>query len=351
MVNSPLVSVIMPVYNYEKYVEEAIESILDQTFRDFEFIIINDGSTDGTATILARYQQMDSRIQVYRQEHQGIAAARNKGYSFAKGKYVAEMDADDVSFPSRLATEVEYLEKHPEIGVVGTLAKWIDRNGAYLNYYYPMFTPTLPGAIRWCFMFENCLVHVSVMIRYEILAQLGFCRELQSTEDYDLLVRASSITKIATLPYVLMYCRLHDMNSTKFYFQQMRQNTVKIMQSQINQLLGSYVCEEKVYLLVHIGDTLSLEKLEQTFNLIIQLYRTYLKRYPLGRKEAREVAQDASRRLYPIVRVASNISLHKSLFFFIQAVRINPQLLSMRIVIKAVRKLLKGSLIFFQRLV
>jgi glycosyltransferase involved in cell wall biosynthesis len=102
-VDSPKVTVLMPVYNGEKYLEEAVESILGQTFRDFEFIIIDGGSTDGTPAILARYQQTNNRIRVYYQENQKLVASLNMGCQLARGEYIARMDADDLSLPERLA--------------------------------------------------------------------------------------------------------------------------------------------------------------------------------------------------------------------------------------------------------
>ena len=104
--NTPLISVVLPVYNCEKYIAEAVESILCQSFRDFEFIIIDDGSTDGTAALLADYRLRDERVQVYRQENKGHVASLIKGLELAQGKYIARMDADDVSFPERLAKQV-----------------------------------------------------------------------------------------------------------------------------------------------------------------------------------------------------------------------------------------------------
>src|SRR4030042_1971241 len=102
----------MSVYNGEKYLKEAVESILNQTFRDFEFIIINDGSTDGTGAILASYQQKDARIRIYNQENQGLIASLNRGCQLARGEYIARMDADDISLPQRLQRQLDYMEAH-----------------------------------------------------------------------------------------------------------------------------------------------------------------------------------------------------------------------------------------------
>jgi len=115
----PKVTVLMPVYNGEKYLNEAIDSILGQTFKDFKFLIINDGSTDGTADILKSYK--DSRIKVTNNEKNiGLTKSLNKGLKMAKSEYIARMDADDISLPTRLQKQVEFMDSHPKVGVCGT---------------------------------------------------------------------------------------------------------------------------------------------------------------------------------------------------------------------------------------
>src|SRR6266550_5112154 len=111
MTSTPKISVVMPAYNAGAYIDEAISSILKQTFHDFEFIIINDGSSDDTASILKRYEESDGRIRVFHQENQGMIAALNCGCRLARGEYIARMDADDVSYAHRLEKQLEYIER------------------------------------------------------------------------------------------------------------------------------------------------------------------------------------------------------------------------------------------------
>ena len=123
----PKISVIMPAYNAEQYISEAIESILGQTFADFEFIIIDDGSSDSTSGIIASYK--DSRIRYFRNEKNlGIVGALNRGLALAAGEYIARMDADDISLPERFQTQCAYMEKHPDVGVCGTAIKVFGKN-------------------------------------------------------------------------------------------------------------------------------------------------------------------------------------------------------------------------------
>jgi hypothetical protein len=126
---NPTVSVVMSVFNGEPYLHEALESILNQTFRDFEFIIINDGSTDGSATVLESYRKSDSRLRVYHQENRGVGESLNRGCGLAQGKYIARMDADDIATSGRLMRQVEFMEGHPEVDVVGGAVEFIDATG------------------------------------------------------------------------------------------------------------------------------------------------------------------------------------------------------------------------------
>ena len=118
---TPKISVLMSAYNSEKYISESIESILNQTFKDFEFIIINDGSSDNTAKIIQKYAEKDERIRfINSKQNQGIIAALNPGFSMCRGEYIARMDSDDISLPKRFEKQIEYMDKHSECGVLGT---------------------------------------------------------------------------------------------------------------------------------------------------------------------------------------------------------------------------------------
>ena len=336
----PKVTVLMSVYNGEKYLKEAIESILNQTFRDFEFIIINDGSTDGTSEILARYQQMDNRIMVYNQENRGLIASLNRGCQLAKGEYLARMDADDVSLPKRLAREVKYLETHPEIGVLGTWMELINENSVPQN---KVRVPTSPWLIGWSLIFANCMVHSSVMMRRDIVEQLGFYRpEALHTEDYDLWARASPITKLANIPEVLLRYRISKERISSQHSQTQEQNSVQIIQSMVTRLLGPGVSLETVSRLRRVVIGLPLDnpqQIDQVATLIQRLYRAYLDTSSLSRAEAKEIAQDAGMRLLTLAASTSKISLVKRFLILVQALRLSPRLLfSRQVITKGLKK-------------
>ncbi|HEC27098.1 MAG TPA: glycosyltransferase [Gammaproteobacteria bacterium] len=163
----PLVSIVMSVYNGESYLREAIESILNQTFTDFEFIIINDGSTDTSAEIVRSYN--DERIRLIQQENIGLAAALNRGIELSEGKYIARMDADDICYPNRLEVQFRYLERHQDIIALGSAADWIDESGQYLC---TIKKPFLFDAIQKKLP-DSPFIHPSVMFRRKVFYAAG----------------------------------------------------------------------------------------------------------------------------------------------------------------------------------
>ena len=164
-----LLTVLMSVYNGSRFLREAIESILNQTFYDFEFIIINDGSTDRTAEILATYQ--DKRIRIVRNsDNIGLTKSLNEGLKLARGKYIARQDADDISLPKRLERQISYLEAQPDIALLGTWANSIDERGKIL---WEMRPPSDPSLLRWSMLFNNNMIHSSVMFNAAKAMDIG----------------------------------------------------------------------------------------------------------------------------------------------------------------------------------
>jgi glycosyltransferase involved in cell wall biosynthesis len=195
---NPIVSVVMSVFNGERFLREAIDSILAQSYRDFEFIIIDDGSTDSTSAILESYSVQDSRIRVYGQENSGIVDSLNRGCELARGRYIARMDADDVSAPARLDLQAAFLESNPLVGLVGCgVYDNIDTTGAVLyTSYLPEDNDTIQQTLveRWCFL------HPSIMFKREIYERVGgYRKEFEGAEDHDFILR------------MLEHCRAHNL--------------------------------------------------------------------------------------------------------------------------------------------
>lgn len=133
----PLISVVMPTYNCKKYVSQAIDSILNQTYQNFEFIIVDGHSTDGTELILNDYSLKDKRVKIIKDERKGIGAALKLGCSMAKGDYIARMDSDDIALPQRFEKEIEILRKNKELVLVSSSAIYIDERGDFMGYSFP----------------------------------------------------------------------------------------------------------------------------------------------------------------------------------------------------------------------
>jgi hypothetical protein len=203
----PRVSVIMSVYNGERFVNAALESILNQSFRDFEFLIIDDGSSDHTPSILDSYEKMDSRIKVHHQNNRGVAAALNRGYSLARGEYIARMDSDDIAIEGRLGRQVDFLDSHKEVAVLGGAVEFVDSAGRSLGLHrYPGDNSKIRSAQG-----HSCgLWHPTVMMRRKVLEWAGGYREVVvDAEDYDLWLRVGESFQMANLDAVVLKYRIH----------------------------------------------------------------------------------------------------------------------------------------------
>lgn len=198
----PLISVVMPVFNGEKYIQSAIDSILIQTFSNFEFIIIDDASVDNTANLIHLYT--DSRVILLQNERNiGNYPSRNRGMNIARGRYICVMDADDIAFPERLEKQFNYLETHPDLLAVGSDFVFFPdyhRAGVLINY----------ETLLIAFLNNNRVLHPSLMIRSETMIKLGgYNEKYVYSSDYDLLCKILLKGKVENMPDVLMMYRWH----------------------------------------------------------------------------------------------------------------------------------------------
>jgi glycosyltransferase involved in cell wall biosynthesis len=196
-----VVSVILPVYNCPRYVGNAIESVFAQSYSDYEFIIIDDGSTDETPSVLARYK--DPRIRLITQANRGLAATLNRGIELASGRYIARQDQDDVSYADRFARQVEYLEAHPACGLVGTWAVIWNENGRTGRQHRH---PSDNALLQYALLLNNPFVHSSVMIRKAALDRVGAYstdNQRQPPEDFELWSRIAREFEVFNVPEVL----------------------------------------------------------------------------------------------------------------------------------------------------
>ncbi|HET6251733.1 MAG TPA: glycosyltransferase [Tepidisphaeraceae bacterium] len=207
--SAPMVSVIMPLYNTERHLPAALDSVLGQTFTDFEIIAVDDGSKDGTLAILRDYEERDSRLRVVSRPNTGIVGALNDGLALARGEFIARMDGDDLCLPERFARQIDHLRNNPQCVLVGSQVLLIDPDGA----------PICPHT-QTRFSHEEIdhdhlnrgwpVIHPSVMMRRQAVEKVGGYREeYKWLEDHDLFLRLAEIGCLANLPEVLLKYRLH----------------------------------------------------------------------------------------------------------------------------------------------
>lgn len=208
--SNPEVTVLMSVYNRSKYLREAIDSILGQTLTSFEFIVVDDGSTDRTWDILTEYANQDQRIVLLQnRKNLGLSQSLNKGLVLAQGNYIARQDADDVSMRERLATQIGYFEQQPRVGLLGTAYYVIDSQGQQRTVHRHPETDT---EIRWQMLFHNAFCHSSVMFRRDFLNResLFYDENLPYSQDYELWNRMLQQTSAANLKTPLVAWRKSD---------------------------------------------------------------------------------------------------------------------------------------------
>lgn len=315
----PKVSVVLPVFNAAGHLAEAIDSILKQTLREYELIIVDDGSVDASPQILRRYADADSRIRVITQPNRGIVEALNRGCREARGKYIARMDADDISLPSRFEKQYEFLENSPEVGVVGTWYSLIHQGGGEGQ------PPTLDGAIRWTMTFHNCICHPSVMMRRELLEALGGYQPVQHCEDYDLWMRAAKTASLRNLPEVMFRYRISERGVSKRFSEIQNENHLKLMRQWTEDVLGREVSEEDVLVLRQADafpEIRNPQHIESASKLLDELHEAFLKKeFPV--EDRVWITGDYHRRKYILASKAAqrqrSFSLRaKKVFYFLK---------------------------------
>lgn len=220
------ISTILPVYNGSEFIESSINSILNQTFEDFELIIINDGSTDNSLEIIKNLQKKDKRITLINsQNNEGLQKSLNKGMKVAKGKYIARMDSDDISSKKRFEIQHNFLEKNPDVFLVGSSAIIINRSGEKVGVLKKFNNCR---QIKKKLEKRNCMIHPSIMFRNK--RNLLYREKFKCSEDYDLYLRILSLgKKITNLPDLLIKYRISEgsfvstMPNQIFYFEKAKE--------------------------------------------------------------------------------------------------------------------------------
>ncbi len=235
----------MPIYNSAPYLETAVQSILGQTFEDFEFIIVDDGSTDGSAQILQSLS--DSRVVLLsNNENRGLIYSLNLGVAVARGQYIARMDADDVSVKHRFQKQINFLREHPECAVCGTWARLMDAHGELGRTWKRV---TQPDEVRAALLFQSPLIHPSVMGKSEVFKAHPYNPEAAHCEDYALwLELAEHGFRLCNLGEVLLHYRLHGSNISVVKAQIQRQHADEMLQRHLTISLGLRLSERELEL-------------------------------------------------------------------------------------------------------
>jgi len=229
----PKVSILMCVYNGKEYIRESIESIICQTFNDFEFLTINDGSTDNTEEIILKYSDNDKRINLINNTtNLGISKSLNRGLEIAQGEYIIRMDADDISLPDRIKKQIEFMDKNPDIGFSGSS---VEAFGAHSNIWsYPVKSELIKIEL----LFRSCFAHPSIIFRRELFKKynLTYDSDYPSAQDYRLWVQAIQYFKASNIDEVLLKYRCHESQITQDPSVKQQNETEHIIINQLTNL-------------------------------------------------------------------------------------------------------------------
>jgi len=321
------VSVVMPVYNGERFVGEAIESILGQTYRDLELIVIDDGSSDRTPDVIAHYARRDARvIAKHHPVNRGFAEALNTGCREARGTFIARMDADDVSLPQRFERQIAYLRAHPDVGAVGSAMQIIDDRGVRGRVKsYPLGS----GQAAWSMLFFNSLAHPSVMMRRTLLEAAGWYPAgcVGGTEDYAVFLGLSWESRIANLPEVLLLYRVWGGNMTQTKWDAQEGDAVRLLRAFARSSLGIELTADDAIAMRGLArnhyprDARAAARLG---SLIEQLVPRYVDRFDDSPFDVREIRTDAGVRLWLLSALALRRASPQSLSLAAKAFTTSP---------------------------
>ena len=306
--DSPRVSVIMTTYNGAVLLADTIEAILNQTYRDFEFIIVDDGSTDGTVDIIKNYD--DDRIRFLPNEkNMGISLSRNRAMSLAKGEFLVTTDQDDISFPERLERQVHYLDSHPNLVIVS--ANVVLQRGS-TSWPDPSPSFTNPSLVHLALFFGHHNISYSTLCaRLRILRQHGleFLQEYHYAEDFEFYHRVAKIGDIITLPDVLVCSRIHEYNTSILCRDDMSVNGLRFLSKAYNDLLGRNVETKEMKtvwrLMVMKKTAHSYEELNRAGRIIEAVVTEFEKRYVSTATDFEEVYGLASLIWWYVVRASA----------------------------------------------
>jgi len=328
---TPTISIVMPVYNGEEYLKEAIDSILNQTYTDFEFIILNDGSTDKTEEIILSYG--DPRI-VYIKNEQNLQIVKtlNKGILRAKGKYIARMDADDISLPKRFEKQLHFMEENSNIDICGS---WLETFGDYNQIWKP---PSQHNKIKVNLLFNSAIMHPTIFAKRTFFSDLKYNESMVGAEDYELWVRSIDMYHFSNIPFVLLKYRIHSSKTDK----NTQIDIANLCRKKMLKKCGCSLSDDEfdIFLKISFRENVDLEKFLPVLNKI--LYSNKRSNY----FNQKLLSQSFIERFFYIAKKKNNYNL-KLLFTFhnLKTLRFIPYpLLSIQYIKFSIKCLLRRNL-------
>jgi glycosyltransferase involved in cell wall biosynthesis len=299
MKQNPNVSVIMPVYNSEQYLRQAIESILNQTYSNFELIIISEyGTNDESLVIIESY--LDKRIRhIHNTVKLGLVKSLNAGLEEAQGEYIARMDADDISLNTRLECQVQFMDNNPEIGVLGTWTEIVDANGRVIEH---LEHPTRDVLIKWALFFNCYIAHPTVMFRRAIYERVGGYDPEAFNEDYELWLRAAKITKLANLPNRLVTYRVQSQSITQTQSQKVFEYSYKLSRDAMSKALNRDIPLKFIIMYRTNKPAVDIKEAYNASTVLLDLYDNYVNNNHIYLADRIIIKQDVENRIYEICK-------------------------------------------------
>ena len=326
MKNLP-VTILMPVYNGERYLAESIGSILGQTWEDFEFLIINDGSTDNSKEIICSYD--DHRIRLVDNPcNLGLAKTLNMGIKMACGEYIARQDCDDISLPNRIEHQLSYLRSYPETVLLGSFGQCVDQSGNRLRKLCPQSNSSL---LKWRLLFYNNFIHSSVIFNKEKIRHLGgYDTEIGLAQDYSLWTKILFRHEISQLPEVLVLYRKHKENLSSKHFTLQESNVELIVKKNIDYLLCTNVSLQAIKdlrLVINSGTLMNFVRFKKTINMFEEIFSKVIELWTPSYAKADLISKDYAMFLKNIAIKHLGIHSKESRSILKRAIRLNPFLL------------------------
>lgn len=304
------VSINIAVFNGERFLQECLESILHQTMRDFEIVIVDDGSNDRTPEILAEYHQKDQRIKVYTNtKNEGIAFSRNRALSESSSKYIAVMDADDIALPNRLQLQTDFLDDKQDFALVGGGAEIIDVEN---NVIGKIVASQGTGFLKWLLLFRNPFVHSSIMFRRATISSFGgYNPQYQVAQDYDLYARLSLRYHVENIPSSVVRYRVWGGGISNKSEKVLVSDVENVMCHLFEYYLGEPVSSNMVSQIRKLcwSESGNYSDPIEITHLLRRIYTIYTKSNSLTNRESQEISKHLSYTIYRLANFTSRYSM------------------------------------------